>query len=204
MNSPLFIFFFQGQDLEEITGLAQIQEVPDTLAATGIVTPGAAPGEVFEAPDTLAAAGQVEVEGVGDIVEEPDTTVEFAIVPVIGDPAGDDYRGRRRLRRRGLRPDPFERYTDEPDQLPLVARELAGYPPAMPMRAPHPRDLPGGVSPMQATATEMMARMLGTPASTPAPRPQRIGFGPKLAIKGPPMAPVQESPQAVVKRMLRG
>jgi hypothetical protein len=115
MNSPLFIFFFQGQDLVEVTGLAQIQEVPDTLAATGFVTPGAAPGEVLEAPDTLAAAtGQVDVEGVGAIVEAPDTTVEVTVVPVIGDPAGDDYKGRRRLRRRGLRPDPFERYTDEP------------------------------------------------------------------------------------------
>jgi hypothetical protein len=121
-----------------------------------------------------------------------------------GLPAGDDY-GRRRRLRRGLRPDPFERYTDDPGQLPLVARELAGYPPAMPMRPPHPRDLPGGVSPMQATATDVMARMLGTPpSSTPPSKPQRIGFGPKLAIKGPPMAPVQESPQAVVKRMLRG
>jgi hypothetical protein len=157
---------------------------------------------VREAPDTLVAAGEVAVTGEAEIEEAPDTSA-IPIVPVIGDPAGDDYRGRRRLRRRGLRPDPFERYTDEPDQLPLVARELAGYPPAMPMRSPHPRDLPGGVSPMQATATEMMARMLGTPSSTPAPRPQRIGFCPKLAIKGPPMAPVQESPQAVVKRMLR-
>jgi hypothetical protein len=56
---------------------------------------------------------------------------------------------------------------------------------------------------MQATATDVMARMLGTPPSTPASKPQRIGFGPRVAIKGPPMAPVQESPQAVVKRMLR-
>jgi hypothetical protein len=91
---------------------------------------------------------------------------------------------------------------DDPGQLPLVARELAGYPPAMPMRAPHPRDLPGGVSPMQATATEMMARMLGTPPSTPAPSPQRIGFGPRLAIKGPPMETGQlattEAPDTLV------
>jgi hypothetical protein len=144
----------------------------------------------------------VAVTGEAEIQEAPDVSA-VQIVPVIGEPAGDDSR-RRRLRRRGLRPDPFERYTDDdPDQLPLVARELAGYPPAMPMRAPHPRDLPGGVSPMQAAATDVMARMLGTPPSTPAPRPQRIGFGPRVAIKGPPMAPVQESPQAVVKRMLR-
>jgi hypothetical protein len=33
MNSPLFIFFFQGQDLVEVTGLAQIQEAADALAA---------------------------------------------------------------------------------------------------------------------------------------------------------------------------
>jgi hypothetical protein len=196
MNSPLFIFFFQGQEAIAVTGVAQIQEVPDTLAAAGVVVPGLPPGFVQEAPDALVAEGKVDVEGVGAIVEVPDTVAPVEILP-----AGDDYKGRRRLRRRGLRPDPFERYTDEPDQLPLVARELAGYPPAMPMRPPHPRDLPGGVSPMQATATEMMARMLGTPPSTPAPRPQRVGFGPRL--KGPPMAPVQESPQAVVKRMLR-
>jgi hypothetical protein len=198
MNSPLFIFFFQGQDLVTVTGVAQIQEAADALAATGLVAPALPPGFVQEAPDTLVATGEVAVTGEAAIQEAPDIP---AVIPVVGDPAGDDYR-RRRLRR-GLRPDPFERYTDDPGQLPLVARELAGYPPAMPMRAPHPRDLPGGVSPMQATATEMMARMLGTPPSTPAPSPQRIGFGPKLAIKGPPMAPVQESPQAVVKRMLR-
>jgi hypothetical protein len=142
----------------------------------------------------------VAVKGEAAIQEAPDTTA----LPVIGDPAGDDSRRRRRRRRR-LRPDPFERHTDDSDQLPaLVARELAGYPPAVPVRPPHPRDLPGGISPMQATATDVMARMLGTPPSTPSPRPTRIGFGPKLAIKGPPMAPVQESPQAIVKRMLRG
>jgi hypothetical protein len=107
MNSQLFIFFFQGRELEEVTGLAAIQEAADALAAAGVVTPGAAPGEVLETPDTLAAAGKVEVEGVGAVVEAPDTTVEAPIIPVVGDPAGDDYKGRRRLRRR-LRPDPFE------------------------------------------------------------------------------------------------
>jgi hypothetical protein len=33
MNSPLFIFFFQGQDLVTVTGVAQIQEAADALAA---------------------------------------------------------------------------------------------------------------------------------------------------------------------------
>jgi hypothetical protein len=107
MNSALFIFFFQGQALEEITGVAAIQEAADALAAAGLVGPALPPGVVGEAPDTLAATGKVEVEGVGGVVEAPDTTAEAPVIPVIGDPAGDDYRGRRRLRRR-LRPDPFE------------------------------------------------------------------------------------------------
>jgi hypothetical protein len=40
MNSPFFIFFFQGQDLAEITGVAQIQEAADALAAAGLVRTG--------------------------------------------------------------------------------------------------------------------------------------------------------------------
>jgi hypothetical protein len=195
-----YIFFFQPEEvLEGRIGQAAIQEATDALAAAGIVVAGRSPGEIIELADTLAATGQVVVIGEAEIEEAPDTTAE----PIPKQPAGDDYKGRRRLRR-PLRPDPFERYTDNPDQLPLVARELAGYPPAMPMRAPHPRDLPGGVSPAQATAADVMSRMLGTPPSTPPARPQRIGFGPRVAIKGPPVAPQQESPQAVVKRMLRG
>jgi hypothetical protein len=185
MNSPLFIFFLQGQQMLGVTGVAQIQEAPDTvtgvagpplagiggitetpdvLAGTGITAPGLPPGFVQEAPDTLAATGKVDVKGQAAIQEVPDVVVVPPSQP--GLPAGDDYKARRRLRR-ALRPDPFERYTDDPGQLPLVARELAGYPPAMPIRPPHPRDLPGGISPMQATATDVMARMLGTPPSTP-------------------------------------
>jgi hypothetical protein len=49
MNSSLFIFFFQGQDLVEVTGVAQIQEAADALAATGLVAPALPPGFVGEA-----------------------------------------------------------------------------------------------------------------------------------------------------------
>jgi hypothetical protein len=101
MNSPLFIFFFQGQDLVTVTGVAQIQEAADALAATGLVAPALPPGFVQEAPDTLVATGEVAVTGEAAIQEAPDIP---AVIPVVGDPAGDDYR-RRRLRR-GLRPDP--------------------------------------------------------------------------------------------------
>jgi hypothetical protein len=99
MNSPLFIFFFQGQDLVTVTGVAQIQEAADALAATGLVAPALPPGFVQEAPDTLVATG-VAVTGQAAIQELADIP---AVIPVVGEPAGDDYKRRRRLRR-GLRP----------------------------------------------------------------------------------------------------
>jgi hypothetical protein len=126
MNSPLFLFFFQGQQILGVTGVAQIQEAPDTvtgiavppvvgvggitetpdvLAGTGVTAPGLPPGFVPEAPDTLVAEGKVDVKGQAAIQELPDVVVVPPVEP--GQPAGDDY-GRRRRLRRGLRPDPFE------------------------------------------------------------------------------------------------
>jgi hypothetical protein len=95
MNSPLFLFFFQGQQMLGVTGVAQIQEAPDTvagiavppvvgiggitetpdvLAGTGVTAPGLPPGFVQEAPDTLAATGKVD-EGQAAIQEATDVVV---------------------------------------------------------------------------------------------------------------------------------
>ena len=126
------------------------------------------------------------------------------VIPIPGEPAGDDYNSRRQRRRRGIRPDPFDPWTDDPDELPLVARELAGYPPPRSLPAASPWGIEGGASAVPQPFGDTIAAMLGRPTA-PQPLQARptafIGQG--TMPLGPPMSPVQEAPEEALARMLR-